>query len=373
MRTISRVATVVITLVLLAAAGPAQARGIHSLVESVSGKSWDGKLEQGETLRINVNAHGIDFAKSVRSSHAQVEARLVGKKTGPENFVGGVPMGQITVELKAGSNAPLAQHTITVVVGPNPFYDVLKDSEESFHVRVQARGTGPAPVVAIGKEQRDVVLFLANLAPPDEPDKSFYEFVSFAAESLGRSFLQPHYRAVHLVKGRDATLPALSGRLNTAASNPAVKAVDLIFVTHGLSDRVVFSDGRKSMAQVKDDIISKLSAADRAKLRMVFSTACFGATHRDEWMAAGFNTVSGSRKIYADSGTSYPAFLAAWVGGQTFSAAVKAANDSDPLRLQDKAAVPVLRGFGMSEQAAQEVDSVRLVGGNHDLKIGTMQ
>ena len=373
MRTISRVVTVVITLILLAAAGPAQARGIHSLVESVSGKPWDGKLEQGETLRINVNAHGIDFAKSVRSSDAQVESKLVGKKTGPENFVGGVPMGQITVELKAGSNAALAQHTITVVVGPNPFYDVLKDSEESFQVRVQARGTGPAPVVAIGKEQRDAVLFLANLAPPEDPEKSFYEFVSFAAESLGRSFLEPHYRHVHLVKGRDATLPALSSRLNTAASNPAVKAVDLIFVTHGLTDRVIFSDGRKSMAQVKDDILSKLSAADRAKLRMVFSTACFGATHRDEWMAVGFNTASGSRKIYADSGTSYPAFLAAWVSGHTFSAAVKAANDSDPLRLQDKGAVPVLRSFGMSEQAAQEVDSVRIVDGNGDLKIGTMQ
>jgi hypothetical protein len=373
MLTRSRALAAATVVLVLAAASPALARGIHSLVEAVSGRTWDGKLEQGETLRVRVNAHGIDFAKSVRSSHAQVEARIVGRKTGPENLVGGVPMGQITMELRAGQSAPLTRQTITIVVGPNPFYDLLKDSEEPFPVRVQARGTGPAPVVAVGKEQRDVVLFLANLAPPEEPDKSFYEFVSFAAESLGLSFLRPSYRAVHLVKGRGATFDALSSRLNTAASNAGVRVVDLVFVTHGLSDRVVFSDGSRTMAQVKDAILAKLSAPDRAKLRMVFSTACFGATHRDEWLAAGFNTASGSRKIYADSGTSYPAFLAAWVGGQPFSAAVRAANDSDPLRLQDKAAVPTLVSFGMSEERAKEVDSVRVVAGSGDLRIDTMQ
>jgi hypothetical protein len=353
-----------LTLVLLVS-GTALARGIHSFVEAASGKPWDRRLEQGETLRVGINAHGIDFAKSVRSSSAQVEARLVGKKTGAENFVGGLPMGQITVELKAGASAPLTSHTITVVVGANPFYDAFKDSEESFTIQVQARGTGPAPVVSVPKEQRDIVLFLANLAPSEDPEKSFYEFVSFAAESLGLGFLQPNYRAVHLVKGKNATFDALASRLNTAASNATVKAVDLIFVTHGMTDKVQFSDGKKSMEDVKQAILSKLSASDRAKLRMVFSTACFGQTHRDEWMGAGFNVASGSRLIYADSGTSYPAFLTAWTTGQSFAAAVKAANDSDPLRLQDQAGKTL--GFGT------QIDSVRLVGGNGDLKIGTMQ
>jgi hypothetical protein len=356
-------ALLALTLVLFVST-TALARGIHSIVETASGKAWDKRLEQGETLRVSINAHGIDFAKSVRSSSAQVEARLVGKKTGPENFVGGVPMGQITVELKAAANAALANHTITVVVGPNPFYDVFKDSDEPFTVEVRARGTGPAPVVSVPKEQRDIVLFLANLAPPEDPEKSFYEFVSFAAESLGLGFLRPHYRAVHLVKGKNATFDMLATRLNTATSNPAVKVVDLIFVTHGMTDKVQFSDGKKSMDEVKQAILARLSNTDRTKLRMVFSTACFGQTHRDEWMGAGFNAASGSRQIYADSGTSYPAFLTAWTSGQSFAAAVKAANESDPLRLQDQAATQL--GFSPT-------DSVRIVGGNGDLKINTMQ
>jgi hypothetical protein len=367
-------ALLAVTLVLLVS-GIALARGIHSMVESVSGKAWDGKLEQGETLRVNINAHGIDFAKSVRSSNSLVEAKLVDRKNGAQNLVGGVPMGQITVELKAASNAPLAKHTITVVVGPNPFYDLLKDSEEPFSVQVQQRGSGPAPVVNIPKEQRDAVLFVANLASPSMEgyEKSFYEFVTFSAESIGKTFLQPNYRAVHIVKGTDATLAALTAKLNTAASTQAVKAVDLIFVTHGLNEKVAFVDAKRSMDEVKQAIVAGLSASDRAKLRAVFSTACFGASHRDGWIGAGFNVASGSKGVYADSGTSFPAFLTAWSSGLTFAAAVKAANDSDPLRVQDKAAVSVMRSFGTPDKFLNDVDSVRVVTGNGDLKLSIMQ
>ena len=365
---------VVMTLVLLLSSA-ALARGIHSIVESASGKPWSGKLDQGETVRIDINANGIDFARSVKTSTALVEAKLVGKKNGAQNFVGGLPMGQITIELKAAQNAPVGRQTITVVVGANPFYDLLKDSEESFAVQVQPRGTGPAPVVSISKEQRDAVLFVANLASPKTPsyEQSFYEFVTFAAESLGRSFLVPNYRMVHVVKGKDATLAALTAKLNAAASSQAVKAVDLIFVTHGLNEQVEFADVTRSIDDVKQAIVAALSASDRAKLRVVFSTACFGATHRDGWIASGFRVASGSKGVYADSGTSFPAFLTAWSTGQSFSAAVKAANDSDQLRLQDKEAVSVMKSFGTPDKFLNDVDSVRVVKGNGELTVNMMQ
>ena len=59
---------------------------------------------------------------------------------------------------------------------------------------------------------------------------------------------------------------------------------------------------------------------------MVFSTACFGESHRTAWREAGFKTVSGSKKIYADSAASYVPFLSAWAVGGTFGASVLAAN-----------------------------------------------
>ncbi|HVE66801.1 MAG TPA: hypothetical protein VNC59_09485 [Thermoanaerobaculia bacterium] len=347
------------------------ARGIHSIVEDASGRTWDKKIEQGETLRIDVNADGIDFATGVRTSTPLVTAKIVRKRNGTQNNVGGRPIGQATVELKAAANATVAPQTLIFTVGPNAFYDMFKASEERISFSVLARGTGPAPTVSVSKGQRDAVVFLANLVPDEQPAKAFYEFVQFSAEGAV-TVLTPVYRRVHLVKGRNATLAALVGQLNAAASNSAVKAVDLIFVTHGLSDEVVFSDRRASMDAVRMAIESGLSATDRAKLRAVFSTACYGASHRTDWRSAGFNVVSGSRKIYADSALSYGAFLAAWASGQSFASAINIANGSDPLDAQDQAATPVLRKFGFSEEQAKDVDSFRVISGTGDLTINMM-
>ena len=95
------------------------------------------------------------------------------------------------------------------------------------------------------------------------------------------------------------------------------------------------------------------------------------ATHRGEWRDAGFEAASGSTGIYADSATSYPAFLAAWAIGAKFSDAVAAANNADPLRASDNAARVWFNSQGKPEKANQ-VNSHRVISGNGDLKIGTM-
>src|SRR5437773_6751840 len=92
------------------------------------------------------------------------------------------------------------------------------------------------------------------------------------------------------------------------------------------------------MTTITADISSHLTPTKRAKLRIVSSTARFGATHRTAWLNSGFKAASGSTGIYSDSATSYPAFLAAWIIEAKFSDAVAAANAADPLRISDNAA-----------------------------------
>ena len=348
------------------------ARGVHSIVEDASGRTWDKQLAQGETLRIDVNADGIDFATGVRTSSSLLTARIISRKNGTQNNVGGRPIGQLTLELKAATNAPVGTNTVIVTVGPNAFYDLFKASEERISVSVVPRSLASPTTAGVTKEQRDAVVFLANLVPTEQPAKAFYEFVQFSAEGAV-TVLTPVYRKVHLVKGRAATLPALVSILNTATSVSSVKAVDLIFVTHGLSEKVVFSPSdHVTMDEVRQAIVNGLSSSDRAKLRAVFSTACYGASHRSDWRGAGFNVASGSRKIYADSALSYGAFLAAWASGQSFASAINIANGSDPLDAQDQAATPVLRQFGFSEEQAKDVDSFRVILGTGDLTINMM-
>lgn len=229
----------------------------------------------------------------------------------------------------------------------------------------------PVNAASVSKSQRNAVVFVANLSQGSALEQAFYTVVQFAAVSIAQTALSPQYNHVKVVHGDDATLSHLSSALEGEADRSGSKAVDLIFVTHGLTDRVLFSNGKKSMSTVRDYILSHLEGTQRGKLRIVFSTACIGASHRGEWRDAGFKAVSGSTGIYADSATSYPAFLGAWVVGAKFSDAVAAANNADPLRTSDNAARLWFNSQGKPEKANQ-VDSHRVISGNGDLKIGTM-
>lgn len=231
-------------------------------------------------------------------------------------------------------------------------------------------GTSADAATTVSKSQRECLVFIANLSQGNQAQQAFYDFVEFAAESMATTTLGPQYNQVHVVKGSAATRAALKNKLNEIASKSTVKAVDLIFVTHGLSGSVKFSDQTVSMSTVRDDIKNKLSSSKRAKLRMCFSTACFGESHNSKWKSAGFKVVSGSKGIYADSAVSYLPFLASWSAGVPFQYAIIAANAADTANAVDLAAMAVLFAAGLSNWYA--VDSTRVISGNFALTIGLM-
>lgn len=225
-----------------------------------------------------------------------------------------------------------------------------------------------AQTVNVNRGNRDLLLFV-KLAPNSGPSRSFYQFTEFAAEQLGLMILGTQYRRVHVVRGTATTRDRLVTQLNTIAANRFVRAVDCIFVTHGLNNRLSFQGGSSTIGAVSQAIRNGVSVARRAKFRMLFSTACFGASHRSGWRQAGFKCVSGSRGVYADSAGSYVPFLLRWALGGTFRQAVDAANGADPARIQDSIAASIL--FFSGSSLWNQVDSFRVRSGFTDLRIGT--
>jgi hypothetical protein len=230
---------------------------------------------------------------------------------------------------------------------------------------------GLADAASVSKSQRGAVIFVANLAHGSTLEQGFFNSVQFAAVTIAQASLGPLYGHVTTVQGNSATLAQLHAALKAEANRSGVKAVDLIFVTHGLSEKVLFSDGKTPMTTVSAEIVGHLNATQRGKLRIVFSTACFGATHRSAWLSAGFKAASGSTGIYADSATSYPAFLGAWIIGTKFLDSVNVANNADPLRLSDNAARLWFNSQGKPDKA-NLVNSTRSVSATGTLKIDTM-
>lgn len=231
--------------------------------------------------------------------------------------------------------------------------------------------TAAQAVTPVTKAQREVVVFSPGLAQGTVLEQAFYDFVEFSAIALATATLGTRYNAVHIVRGAAATRAGLANKLNEIASRSTIRAVDLVFITHGLTAEVLLADDRWTMGAVRDRIRAGLTLADRAKLRMVFSTACFGASHRTAWREAGFKTVSGSREIYADSAASYLPFLSAWALGGTFGASVTAANVAGTPSGWDLAASAWYLSKNRPVEASQ-IDSFRLTAGSTGLTIGTM-
>lgn len=179
---------------------------------------------------------------------------------------------------------------------------------------------------------------------------------------MGRRVSRDSYRARTLLRGSEATVPGLVDALGSASAEPGVLAVDLVVNPHGTTRRLWFDDGPVEADDVCAAVCRQLDAAQRRRLRAVFSTACYGMSHNDAWLRAGFSVAVGARGIYADGLTSLPRMLTGWAGGQSAHDAVAAANAADPKHRQDAIAARYYRRAGRQDDA-DAVDSTRVVDG----------
>jgi hypothetical protein len=220
----------------------------------------------------------------------------------------------------------------------------------------------------VTKSQRNAVVFVSDLSTGlSGPEKAFYQGVEKAAYLTAVTILSPVYHSVFQVEGADATEVALRNALSAATSSSSITAVDLIFVTHGLDHGVVFANNTiTSINTVRDDLLAHLSSTQRAKLRIVFSTACFGSSHRAAWIGAGFKAASGSLGVYSDSASSYVPFLGAWALGQSFGSSIIVANLADAFHVWDNLANAT---FLPNTNFPGQANSTRAVSGNANLTI----
>ena len=161
------------------------------------------------------------------------------------------------------------------------------------------------PRKPVRKTDRELIQVITLSDKYEGGERALNQFIETATEGLTSTVLGGLYRKVTFVKGADATLEGFVQALQAATGRSATEAVDVIFTTHGRSDRLYFFGASYAEADLLTALTTGLTAQSRGKLRVLFSTACYGKTHLDSWIAAGFNEASGSVGIYADSAVSY--------------------------------------------------------------------
>ena len=209
-------------------------------------------------------------------------------------------------------------------------------------------------VEATNRSARDLVV-VVNLTESGRSDlKWLYKFMDASALSLAQLTLGTQYRQIHALVGQDATSGNFVSTLRETSEDRALEAIDVFLHLHGNADGVRFADDHIAAAQLGDQLAV---LPERRKLRVLYSSACYGASHAPRLVQDGFAVASGAIATNANSAFEYPYFLAAWAGGYTFGEAIELGNDPLQNRILDAAA---------EWQGFTDVNSTKIIVGNHN-------
>lgn len=197
-------------------------------------------------------------------------------------------------------------------------YPYLSDQQPTIPLVAPPPFEPPPNLLPVLPPQRSLVLVNHLVGPGPDQWRRLYEFMNVAGPTVASQILSQKYSTLVSLVGPQATRHAFLQALNAQTTPNSIRAVDTILNLHGSADQVVFADGSVHVRDLKDQLLQ----AGRGKLRMLYSTACYGASHADRWLAGGYRVVAGARAVNANSMIEYPTVLSAWGNGATFELAI---------------------------------------------------
>lgn len=187
--------------------------------------------------------------------------------------------------------------------------------------------TPEADASAVGKGERDLIA-IVNLSLMKK-FKLNYQYEEGRAVRKIRRELGREYRKIRVLKNKEATHDGFLRALAEAEADPSVKAIDVIIYLHGQPGSIGFVDtGFYPMDRLRDEILSLPSSTGGSprKLRALYSDACYGESHIDDWLRAGFQVASGSVGVDANWSMDLKKFMLAWRKGKSFGYGIARAN-----------------------------------------------
>jgi hypothetical protein len=210
--------------------------------------------------------------------------------------------------------------------------------------------------------ERALVIVSATRLAGRENLHLLYKVIDAAGTQLARAIGEDRYDHVVTISGPEVTPDRLVAELTQGRAG--VNAVDLVLMVHGEPGEVILADadGKKQHVAVAA-LAAQIQAvpAPRPQLRLCYSTACFGASHNESWLEAGFRAAIGAVATNSSSGTEMPTLLHLWVTGHTVKDALQHADNDVVRKAADFTAHHVL-GF-------KDADSRKVLAGDAALTI----
>lgn len=222
---------------------------------------------------------------------------------------------------------------------------------------VSALATESTPVRINSKDR--VLLVTSNLVTHGQPKyRWLYRFLDTSSVFLAKKSLGGTYRKLYLLGGKNATAANFTDNIPRLAHDEGTLALDVLLHLHGSPGALWFEDNGYTTDYLKSALAP---AALKGKARLFYSTACYGKSHAQDFVDAGFQTASGSVAVNADSAFSYPATMLKWRYGSAYWSVVRTSNSRVSIWLSDRAAR--LMGF-------KDVNSFKVIKGDTLARIG---
>ncbi len=183
----------------------------------------------------------------------------------------------------------------------------------------------------VPKEER-ALLAIVDLAEEAAKHKWLYRLEVDAAVRRIKRISGDDYGSIVIHARKEATYQNFLKSLEALLRDEKIQRIDLIIYVHGKNPdsptgaSVCFvGTPCTPMGQVSDDV-QKRVGDNSHKLRMVYSDACWGKYHMQEWLDAGFKAVTGARGVDANHSADLRKFLRAWGEGRSFEESIQIAN-----------------------------------------------
>lgn len=219
--------------------------------------------------------------------------------------------------------------------------------------------------MAVGKNKRALVAVINVQDNVAQNVRWLYQFID-ASGALFAELLAMNYGKYEKLVGGNATKTRFINVLTSLRDDTAIEAIDVLVMLHGLDKRLVFVDDTyhtsELSTQIRDLNLTK-------KLRLLYSTACYGLSHADDFVNAGFSAAVGAKKVNANAAAEVPVLFTRWATGARLRDAV-AEGESPVTRVPlDRVAKLFARINNVSWR--DEVNSDKEIIGDAEITIGS--
>jgi hypothetical protein len=172
-----------------------------------------------------------------------------------------------------------------------------------------------------------IIAHLSNKAKKSQ--RLSYHIVEWFGVVTAKIILKKTYDKVIVCNAESASLIEIKKKIAVLSQH---ESLDIILNVHGLKTGIFLFENEFIPISTFCELFKQHN------LRLVYSTACYGKYHLQEWMNVNAKSAIGAAAVNGNALSEYPFFLHYWKIGFTSSDALQRASFSQLNRIQDKIA-----------------------------------